>query len=65
VLASPKSASEKTGDYQNLSNANTLDVQTIKSVLFGASNSHIHTSQQGLLLKKHLCCSVTDFAVLM
>jgi len=53
VLASPKSASEMTGDYQKLSNGNTLDVQTIKTALFGASNSQICTSQQGLLLKKH------------
>jgi len=69
VLAGPKSASEMTGDYQKLSNANTLDVQTIKTELFSALNSHIRTSQPGLLLKKaltiNLCCSVTDFVALM
>jgi len=69
VLAGPKSASEMTGDYQKLSNANTLDVQTIKTALFSASNSHTCTSQPGFLLKKgltiNLCCSVTDFVAFM
>jgi hypothetical protein len=44
VLASPKSASEMTEDYQEFGNAYTLDVHTI-TALFGTENWHIFTSK--------------------
>jgi hypothetical protein len=67
VLTSPKSASEVTGDYQEFGNDYTLDVQTIKTALFGTSNWHICTSKQVFFvaLMIDLCCSITAFFALI